>query len=267
MHKYFLSKILVYPVKSLGWLEPPKWVVRKRGFELDRRWMLADANGNFVSQRRFPQLALLKVKKGENKLLVRDSISNDSIEIPFEPETNRIFNVKIFNDETSGIIVSKELSNWFTEFLKEKVELIFMPENFIRKVNPKYGSKSDVVSFADGFPYLLINSASVAELNGRLKNKIPPERFRPNLIIEGKTPFEEDKWKKIKIGEIIFKVVKPCSRCTVITVNQDTGETDAEPLKALSSFRKINNKVMFGQNLIAENEGTLKTGDKVEVLE
>ena len=267
MSEYFLKKILIFPVKSLGWIEPNQWEVQKRGFKFDRRWMLADEQGNFISQRRFPKLALLKTKFENQKLIVKNSLSGESLAVRLETKAGEIIEVKIFEDLTRGVRVSEEASEWFSEFLNSKVEFVFMPENFTRPVNPKYGKEGDVVSFADGFPYLLINTASVAELNKRLKNKIPAERFRPNLIVEGAKAFEEDNWQKIKIGEVVFRVVKPCSRCNVITVNQATGERDPEPLTALAEFRKVGNKVMFGQNLIAEREGVLKTGDKVEVLQ
>jgi len=267
MPEYFLSKIMVYPIKSLGWIEPEEWEVQKRGFKLDRRWMLVDEEGNFVSQRKFPQLAILKTEITSSGILVKNSFTQENFEIPFEIKKKKQLKVKIFNDETSALYAGNQASNFFSNFLKTKVKLVFMPEEFTRPVNPAYGSKKDIVSFADGFPYLLINTASVVNLNKRLKKKIPAERFRPNLIIEGKIPFEEDGWSKIKIGEIIFKIVKPCSRCTVITVNQKTGEKEPEPLKVLSEFRKVENKVMFGENLIAAREGKLKIGDKIEILE
>ena len=114
--------------------------------------------------------------------------------------------------------------------------------------------------------YLLISQASLNDLNSRLSEAVPMNRFRPNLVINGTTPFEEDTWSEIKIGEVHFKVAKPCARCILTTVNQDTGTKGTEPLRTLAQYRSVNNKILFGQNLIALNEGKVCVNDSVEII-
>jgi uncharacterized protein YcbX len=151
--------------------------------------------------------------------------------------------------------------------IDKKVRLVFMSESTARKADPRYALQGENVSFADGFPYLLISRASLEDLNQRLPLAIEMNRFRPNFVVSGAAPFEEDSWKSIQIGDLRFTAVKPCSRCILTTIDPETGEKGAEPLKTLSSYRRINNKVLFGQNLVAAQTGTLREGDKIIVLQ
>ena len=142
-----------------------------------------------------------------------------------------------------------------------------MPADTIRPVNPAYGRPGDHVSFADGYPALLASEASLADLNSRLAAPVPMNRFRPNLVVDGTEAFAEDGWSRIRIGEVVFRVVKPCDRCVVTTIDQKTGKAGKEPLRTLSRYRKKDGKVYFAQNLIPDAPGTLRRGDPVEVLE
>ncbi len=136
-----------------------------------------------------------------------------------------------------------------------------------RPVDPDYGKPGDRVGLADGFPFLLISEASLADLNARLEQPLPMNRFRPNLVIGGCEPFAEDGWSRVRIGSITFRVVKPCSRCAITTVDQTTAVAGKEPLRTLARFRKVGDKVLFGQNLIHDGTGTLRTDDPVEILQ
>ena len=140
-----------------------------------------------------------------------------------------------------------------------------------RIVSPYYAVNKykDTVSFADGYPFLLIGENSLADLNSKLDNSVPMNRFRPNFVVKDSKPFEEDNWKTIKIGDAIFHVVKPCARCVMTTIDQETGDPDGkEPMKTLASFRLKRQKILFGQNLISESIGAVvKIGDKIEVIE
>jgi uncharacterized protein YcbX len=141
-----------------------------------------------------------------------------------------------------------------------------MPDQTQRIVNPKYSPQKTIVGFADAFPFLLISQASLDDLNSRLADPVPMNRFRPNLVLDGCGAYEEDTWKSLHIGDIMFRVAKPCSRCTVPTVNQDTASRTAEPIRTLSSYRTVDNQVYFGQNLTHESQGILNLGDKVRVI-
>ena len=174
--------------------------------------------------------------------------------------------VSIWDDNVSATHVSEESDDWFSNFLQRPVKLVFMSETGERSVDTKYADNNEQVAFADAFPYLLISQASLDDLNSRLSTRVPMNRFRPNLVISGTKPFEEDTWSKIKIGEIYFKVAKPSARCIITTIDQQTGLRNKDPLHTLSTYRTVNNKILFGQNLIALNEGALKVNDDVEII-
>jgi uncharacterized protein YcbX len=161
-----------------------------------------------------------------------------------------------------------EASEWLSTYLKVPARLVYMPESSIRRVNPEYAVRpGDHVSFADGYPILIASQESLDDLNTRLDAPLPMNRFRPNLVVEGCKPFEEDTWKRIRIGEVELALVKPCSRCEVTTIDQVTAARGKEPLKTMATFRRIKgNKVMFGMNVIPVNEGRLRVGDRVEIL-
>ena len=166
-----------------------------------------------------------------------------------------------------GRVVSESVSGWFSDFLGFDVKLVLMPASSSRKVDPDYAINGESVSFADGMPYLILGQSSLDELNSRLEVAVKMNRFRPNLVFSGGRAFFEDEIKKIKIGLVDFQIVKPCARCVLTTIDQDTGMQGKEPLKTLATYRTINNNVLFGQNAIALNSGSVKVGDQVAVLD
>lgn len=265
----FLSEINIYPVKSLGGIGLQDSQVEERGLQFDRRLMLVDEKNEFLTQREYPKMATILLKIAEDGLIA--SNSGNEISIPFEPDSDEKAMVKIWNSRVKAIIYGDEINEWFSRLLKTNCRLVSMPEDTKRKVNPFYAVRKfkDIVSFADGYPFLLIGENSLADLNEKLEKPLPMNRFRPNLVIKDSEAFAEDSWKKIKIGNTIFHVVKPCARCVMTTIEQSTGEKNGqEPLKTLAKYRNQNGKVLFGQNLIAENAGEiLKVGDRVEILE
>jgi uncharacterized protein YcbX len=163
------------------------------------------------------------------------------------------------------VIYEKSIQEWFFEALGKEVRLVLIDDKTSRPVDPEYALNGEEVSFADGFPYLITNQASLDDLNSRLDFPVPMERFRPNLVISGAQPYEEDNWDKIYAGSAVFKVVKPCGRCVVTTIDQDTAEKGSEPLKTLSTYRKINNKIIFGQNAVLVKSGSIVKGDEIKV--
>jgi len=144
--------------------------------------------------------------------------------------------------------------------------LAYMPDTVVREVDQNYAPAGGRAGFADGFPFLLVGEASLADLNARLARPLPMNRFRPNLVVSGSAPFAEDGWRSIRIGNIPMEVVKPCARCVVTTTDQGTGRRDGdEPLHTLASFRRQEGKVMFGQNAVPYGQGLLRIGDPVEL--
>lgn len=265
----FLSEINIYPVKSLGGISLQSSFTTKRGLELDRRWLLVDEKNKFLTQREFPQMAKFQINIESENLNI--FYNENNIKIPLSTNIEEYSNVKIWGSSVNAKNYTNEINEWFSENLQTKCRLVLMPEESKRAVEPYYAVRKfkDIVSFADAFPFLLIGEKSLTELNKKLENPVPMNRFRPNFVVSGSAGYEEDSWKKIKIGNSLFHVVKACSRCNLTTIDQKTGEkTGAEPLRTLASYRNKNGKVLFGRYLIAENDGeNVKVGDKIEILE
>jgi uncharacterized protein YcbX len=261
-----LQDIYLYPIKSLGGISVPQALVEERGFRYDRRWMLVDKKGDFVTQRQHPQLALLQVALSETQLEVfskRDPSQRVAFDLDLVSEQE--LQVSIWGDQVLARVVSAELSRWFSDFLQMELDLVVMPESTERKMDPRYAVQGESVSFADGMPYVMIGQASLDELNGRLADPVGMDRFRPNLVFSGGEAYAEDQFKKLQIGEVEFQVVKPCARCVLITVNQQTGEKAKEPLATLATYRTVNNKVYFGQNAVALAPGMVRVGDHIQL--
>jgi len=260
-----LSEIWIYPVKSLSGIRLNESEVEEKGLKLDRRWMIVDENGIFITQRGFPKMALVDVAVASNCLILSyRPDSENNVRVPFEPVSSNPVTVAVWDDhEVDALTVSDDVDSWLSELLGVKLRLVVMPESTERKADPRYAKNDENVSFADGFPFLLISQASLDNLNLQLADPIDMRRFRPNFVVTGTLPHEEDEWQAIQIGDLGFEIVKPCARCILTTVDPDTAEKGAEPLKTLAKYRKVNNKIMFGQNLVAKGCGTIKQGSKL----
>jgi uncharacterized protein len=270
-----LSEINIYPVKSLGGISLGESVVEDKGLQFDRRWMLTDEDGKFFTQREFPLMAALKVTLETASLKVTTK-DGDSISIPFaENKSGKEQRVSVWESKLKARVAEDSINEWFSRVLQTNCQLVQIGENSKRIVSPFYAVRKykDEVGFADGYPVLLIGEGSLEDLNSKLENPIPMNRFRPNLVVKNTEAFAEDNWKKIKIGETVFHLVKPCARCVMTTIDQETGVLQGkEPLKTLATYRLVKragkSKINFGQNLIAENPGTqIRLDDKIEILE
>ena len=262
-----LQEIYLYPIKSLGGISVRQAEVEERGFKYDRRWMLVDKSGDFVTQRTYPQLAVLQVAIGDTQLEVYSKI-DPSQRIAFDLDliSPQELPVQIWGDEVLARLVSDKVSRWFSDFLGMALYLVVMPESSERKMDPRYAVQGESVSFADGMPYILIGQSSLDDLNQRLNEPVRMDRFRPNLVFSGGEAYAEDQFKQLQIGEVGFQVVKPCGRCVLITVNQQTAEQGKEPLATLATYRTVNNKVYFGQNAVALTQGIVRVGDPIQQL-
>lgn len=263
-----VQDLFIYPVKSLAGIKIDEAYCLQKGFRHDRRWMLVDERGISITQRIHHSLALLKTTLIDEKICISHKKSTLSpFYIPANPKdySNKIM-VTLWDDVIECFHFSKEADAWFSNYLQIPCKLVYMFENTKRQLDQRYSVNDEQVSFADVFPYMLISQASLDDLNSRLELPVPMNRFRPSIVVAGAAAFEEDTWTEIKIGNIHFKVAKPCSRCVLTTVNQDTAELGKEPLYTLSKYRTVDNKIMFGQNLIALNEGWISSNSSVEVL-
>uniref|UniRef100_UPI00404806EB MOSC domain-containing protein n=1 Tax=Algoriphagus sp. TaxID=1872435 RepID=UPI00404806EB len=263
----FIQNLYLYPIKSLGGISVQEAQVEEKGFKYDRRWMLVDQSGEFLTQRQHPQLALLQVALGKSKLTVFSKV-DPSHKISFDLEMNsgKEMQVSVWGDKVAALQVASEVSAWFSDFLGMVVDLVLMPESSHRKMDSSFAVQAESVSFADGMPYVIIGQASLDELNGRLAFPVGMDRFRPNLVFSGGEAYAEDQFKQLQIGEVEFQVVKPCARCVMITVDQEKGTKGKEPLATLATYRTVNNKVYFGQNAVALGKGIVRVGDPIQPL-
>jgi len=269
-----LSEINIYPIKSLGGISLDESLIESEGLQYDRRWMLVDPQGKFFTQREFPRMAVLKVSLGADGLRV--SNKDETLYLPFNQSgTGEEIEVEVWNSKFTAQTSEHSINEWFSDALQTNCRLVRMNQNSNRLINPVYAVRKfqDTVSFADGYPVLLIGQSSLDDLNSRLDDPIPMNRFRPNLVVKDSGAFAEDNWKKIKIGETVFHIVKPCERCVMTTIDQSSGiSAGKEPLKTLATYRLVKkdgeSKIMFGQNLIADaSDQKIKVGDLVEILE
>ena len=263
---YLLSEINIYPIKSLGGITLNSSFVEERGLKHDRRWMLVYENGIFFTQRDYPKMALLRTSIENDILIVsHKEFKVKELIIPPAPDGSSELEVTVWNDKCIAKTYSKQIDEWFSEVLGFKCRLVYMPDSYRREVNTEY-LQNKSVSFADAYPFLITGEESLNELNKNLRESLPMNRFRANFVFSGGSPFDEDKWERIKICNTEFDVVKPCARCVVTTIDQDTGERGTEPLNALSKFRKTNKSVLFGQNMVTNVSGRIELGSRIEIL-
>lgn len=262
-----LTRVRVYPIKSCRGIDLERSELQAAGLEHDRRWMLLDAKGRMATQRRFPTMAQIQVTIEPDALLVRAPGMPDLL-LPLSQEPGQeTLTVPTWHDSTGGVAVGEDADRWFGRFLGISCRLVRMLDSVPRPLDSAFAMEDDRVGYADAFPLLLVNEASLADLNTRLRVWIPIERFRPNLVVGGLEPFEEDGWERIEVGEASFRVAEPCPRCSVIAVNQDSGErTGTEPLRALAGYRRGKAGLLFGANLIPDNKVAVRRGDRVRTF-
>jgi uncharacterized protein YcbX len=258
-----LTGLNVYPIKSARGIALNESEVDDFGLRYDRRWMVTNSLGEFLTQRTHPRLALI-APAVEGTTLRINAPEMPTLEIPVQPKESAWTRVSVWRDSCSAVGLGEDASGWFSEFLDCACTLVYMPDRVFRSGDRDQAPPGTRISFADGFPFLLISEESLADLNRRLPRALPMNRFRPNLVVAGGEPYEEDQWQRIQIGEISMQVVKPCGRCVVTTTDQSTGERGQEPLRTLATYRKRNGEVMFGQNVVHQSRsGWLHLGDPV----
>jgi hypothetical protein len=261
-----VSQLFVYPIKSLGGISLETSEVAERGLKHDRRWMLVDDQNEFMTQRSLAEMALLQVGLQNDGITVSHKIKNQQICIPFNA-TGPTTMVQVWSSRCRAIVADEKVNQWFSDSLSTSCKLVYMPDTTMRRVDGRYAFNKEVTAFTDDFPFLLIGQSSLDDLNGRLASPLSINRFRPNIVFTGGLPFEEDGWVHFSISNINFYGVKLCARCVVTTINQENGEKGKEPLKTLASYRQLNNKIYFGQNLLHHGEGVISVGDSINVLE
>ena len=257
-----LTALWEYPVKSCQSRALESAEVTTEGFRHDRRYLLVNPQGRFITQRELPQMVNIKAYQDSGDLVFE--VNGQQQRYPATSFTNTK-EVSIWKDQVLTEVTTNS-TDMLSDYLGTELSLVRLPiEN--RPISDR--SAEGHVSFADGLPYLLTTTASLADLNQRLKQPVPMLNFRPNLVLSTTEAYAEDHWQRIRIGEVIFRAVKPCSRCVMTTVDINTGTpaSDMEPLKTLAGYRMVQGEgVIFGMNLVAENNGWVHLEDPAEVL-
>lgn len=267
-----LVEINVYPVKSARGIALEAADVLAGGLRHDRRFMVLAESGEFLTQRTHPALALLTTALTRESLVIGEP-GGASVEVALvHGGARRTVRVRYgdgrrWNDDVEAVDVPGDAAELISRHLGEPCTLVFMPDDVVRSVESPYGRKGDRVGFADAYPVLLATRASLDDLNARLTEPLPMSRFRPNLVVEGGAPFEEDRHGRVRVGSMTFRMPKRCARCAVTLVDQETAAIGAEPLRTLAAYRTDDNKVYFAQNMIPDGTGTVALDDEVVYLE
>ena len=264
MDKLKVTALYIYPVKSLGGFGLNQSIIDNRGLRYDRRWMLADENNIFITQRTSRQLALLQTNIVDDLLIISKKHNpSDSIKIPLDYQYKNRIKVDVWGDICIAETAGDDINEWFSDSLQMKCRLVYMPDDSERKVDNNYAHQGELTAFSDGYPILMLSEETLNDLNSRLSVPVPVDRFRPNIVITGAYPFQEDDMKEFEINGLQFLGVKPCGRCIVTTIDQQQGTLSDEPLRTLSTYRKKDNKVLFGQNVLPKGFGKISVGDEV----
>jgi uncharacterized protein YcbX len=259
-----LTALNVYPIKSAGGFAVQSWPVDDFGLRYDRRWMVVDQEGEAVTQREYPRLALARTAIEGDRLRV-SAAGRAPLALPLEPAGAVTTTATVWGDACVSSWMGERAARWFSELLGFPCSLVYMPAETRRPADPAYAPPDVRVSYADGFPFLLLSEESLADLNTRLPDPVPMNRFRPNLVIAGEQPYVEDGLRAFRIGDLDLEAVKPCARCVLTTTDQETGFRGPEPLRTLARYRKAEGKVLFGQNVVHRATGRLSVGDALRV--
>jgi len=265
-----LNRIRVYPLKGAAGIDVPETNLDEFGIPGDRRWMLTTPDGRFLSQRTHPRLCLLRMSpsgvgmEGGPRFTVTAS-GQGSLPLR-EDRMDRWENLRVHDDRFAALVGDAEADRWFTGFLGEPCRLAYFPVAGERWVDPEF-APGKRVAFADGYPLHLVSQESLEDLNRQVSPGLSMLRFRPNLVIGGGEPWEEDEWRTLRVGEVTVRLVKPCARCAVTTVDQGTGTRGGEPLRTLRRGREWDGKLYFGQNGVFDEPGRFRVGENVHILE
>lgn len=260
-----VSALYRHPIKGCAGVAVSEMQLDALGPVGDRRMMVVDEDGAFLTQRNCAKLSLIRPTLTFAQLTV-DAPGMQSLTLPLAPDDAARVQVQVWSSSVSAVTMGTLARQWFSDFLGTSAQLVRMDDHSQRIANPDYAPPNTPLSFADGYPILLLSDASLDQLNTKLTETLPMNRFRPNLVVRGTEPHAEDGWSTLRIGDVILDVVKPCDRCTVTTIDQATGISAKEPLTTLATYRRRGNKVYFGQNVVHQGIGTLRVGDDVEIV-
>lgn len=262
-----VSGLFHYPLKSVRGLQHVQIVLDKKGVSMDRRWMVVDEKGCFVTQRKHAKMCLVQASLNDEEVLRLSAEGVEaSLELSFDQaSTGTTTNVEVWGQQVAAQDCGELAAKWWSDYLGKPCRMVFMADDCVRPVYPD-SNQSATVSFADRFPLLLISEGSIDFLNQHLSSPVNALRFRPNIVISGCSAFEEDKWQCIRIGNVEFELAEPCARCGIPAINPESGTVEKQVLTVLNQYRRRDKQVYFGQNLIHQSEGVIVHGAPVEIL-
>lgn len=259
-----VASLHLYPLKSCAPLDADALDITPRGPVGDRRWLVVDETGRFLTARQHPRLVGIRALPDANGIAL-DAHGMPALHVDAPSAASPRRPVVIWDDSVDAIDAGDVAAGWLTQYLGLPVRLVHMDASVHRGIDAKYAQPGDEVSFADGYPLLVISQAALDELNARLAAPVPMARFRPNIVVAGSAPHAEDDWRRVRIGEIEFDAVKTCIRCVFTTIDPATMRRDpaGEPLRTLLTYRRTPKGVAFGMNLIPRGTGRIAQGDAV----
>ena len=262
-----VSALYVYPLKSARGVALDLVELDDRGPRADRRWMVVDDQGKVLSQRRVRAIALIAPSlASEGLVLAAPGMPALAVRQPEDAPGAGAIEGHVYGGSCRVLVASAAANAWLTRFLGVSARLVFQPESTVLTMSPNFAGALQTprrIALTDGSPLLLIGQASLDDLNRRLEAPVSMNRFRPNIVVQGTAPYEEDDWESIAIGAVKFEVSKACSRCAATTIDQATGQQGVEPLRTLATYRKAESGVNFGQNLSHHGPGVIRVGDRV----
>lgn len=264
-----VASLHLYPLKSARVIDLTSAELEPRGLAGDRCWLIVDETGLFLTQREEPRLACLTVKLTGAGLML-SAPDQPALVVPCPGDGAAVLNVEVWRDKVQARL-APEATAWLTAWLGRPFHLVWLPDHWSRPTSAEWTPGGGNVGFADGFPILITNTASLADLNQRLSEPVPMNRFRPNIVIDASEPWAEDVWHIVRIGDTELELVKPCTRCVMTTTDQITGNRPGhEPLRTLQRMRKSAEPrvtgALFGWNAVPRRLGTIRVGDPAEVL-
>lgn len=261
-----ISQLFNYPVKSCKGNKLSTMEIDGFGPKWDRRWMIVDPDGRFITQRQVAEMGQIGVTVSSDRVCFdyqSEKIELSMIEAQGQKDERL---VTVWQDKLSGNRIHHPVNTWLSQKLGREAQLIYMPQETVRQVDLEYAQLGDRVGFADGFPFLIISEASVEFLAEKVGYLLDVQRFRPNIVVSGCDAFAEDQWRQIQIGDIVFDLVKQCSRCVIPTIDLKTSQKQPEIMQAMLKYRKQGTKVMMGQNVLHRGEGYITIGQEVKII-
>lgn len=259
-----VKDLFIYPIKSTQGIALEKSNVQECGLAFDRHFLVTDTDGKFITGRSKAKMVMIQTRLDDNGIIL-DAPGMPTLALHYLEFSNDYHPVQVWGDKVKGQHCSVAADSWLNQYLGVECRLYYFGPNSVRHVS----DTTHPVSFADGYPLLLLSQASLRDLNQKSSQPISMGQFRPNIVVTGCGPFAEDSWHKIKIGDVEFLVTKPCSRCVFTTVDPKTGKRseNKEPLTTLRHYRQgSDGQIYFGQNLIPLNSGQIHAGDNIEIL-